>query len=563
MNALYQRLRELDPDTFESLCFQIITERHPSLKVEKVNGVGGDKGVDIFAGNLSGKPVIWQCKYFKDGIKSKQKIKIKQSLRRAAQNFDISTWILCVPVDLDVNAHCWFQQLQVEYDGRAELGLFQAADIVRELLNRRTIRNAFFPGAVLDTAELRSLYSRKRESTTADLERVSLENINQYRQRLKDRDARFDYQITYLGEQKQEFEIKGQILTVTDENRRIEVFPRDLEALRLDPPQVTLRVDTSGAEKLRHALETGFSTKLEGTDVKEVNSTFDFLIPGVGQGRPAEILIQPSQQVRAKRFRFRVTFGCTPGAVSYSLLEFRVKAAGTKQFVLECIQTDLPFSLEVVFPLPLEPTGGAGAITIGHKFSGQKVSAVKKFVDAMTELNRCQHFELYDLERDRQFLTGSPEFGLYPQVIEKMRSVIDQLSAVATAFYPDLRLPESPSAGDLEALPMYVDLATRRQTTLDIESVELTAVKDNNLESVFLQALEAESTFRVEFSDYDLPPLFGQPISMGSGTLTFQRARIADPEKVRLEYSKAKNGETVAVGLACSGDAILAMTGPR
>src|SRR5262249_41248068 len=118
MNPLYQRLRELDPETFEKLCFQIIVERHPGMNIERVRGVGGDKGVDLFSGELSGTPTIWQCKFFANGIRSAQKIQIKKSLRKACQNFAPKKWILCIPVDLDINAHAWFQVVTKEYSPR-------------------------------------------------------------------------------------------------------------------------------------------------------------------------------------------------------------------------------------------------------------------------------------------------------------------------------------------------------------------------------------------------------------------------------------------------------------
>jgi Restriction endonuclease len=86
MNALLQRLKELDPATFEELCFQIWSERLPGAGLRRVEGKAGDKGADLFAGILAGKPVIWQCKFFKDGIKDVQKKQIKHSLKTALKN---------------------------------------------------------------------------------------------------------------------------------------------------------------------------------------------------------------------------------------------------------------------------------------------------------------------------------------------------------------------------------------------------------------------------------------------------------------------------------------------
>ena len=51
MDSLYQRLKELNPDAFQKLCFHILKERHPGLQVRHVEGAGGDEGLDVFAGS--------------------------------------------------------------------------------------------------------------------------------------------------------------------------------------------------------------------------------------------------------------------------------------------------------------------------------------------------------------------------------------------------------------------------------------------------------------------------------------------------------------------------------
>src|SRR5580692_2361706 len=100
INDLYQRLKALDPKTFERLCFQLLRERHPGVEIKAVDGAAGDEGVDVFTGELNEAPVIWQCKSFPNGIKESQKEQIRSSLRRAASNVRLSEWILCLSIDL-------------------------------------------------------------------------------------------------------------------------------------------------------------------------------------------------------------------------------------------------------------------------------------------------------------------------------------------------------------------------------------------------------------------------------------------------------------------------------
>jgi hypothetical protein len=87
MDSLYQRLKELNPVAFQKLCFHILKERHPGLQIRHVEGAGGDEGLDIFAGDLSGRPAIWQCKSFPNGVGKSQRAKIKESLQTALKHF--------------------------------------------------------------------------------------------------------------------------------------------------------------------------------------------------------------------------------------------------------------------------------------------------------------------------------------------------------------------------------------------------------------------------------------------------------------------------------------------
>jgi hypothetical protein len=52
MDSLYQRLKEMDPDTFQRFCFQLLKERHPGQELRHVEGASGDEGLDVFAGVL-------------------------------------------------------------------------------------------------------------------------------------------------------------------------------------------------------------------------------------------------------------------------------------------------------------------------------------------------------------------------------------------------------------------------------------------------------------------------------------------------------------------------------
>jgi hypothetical protein len=97
VDSLVQRIKDLDQITFQQLCFQLMSVRFPSAKVRYPEGIAGDEGVDLFQGDLTNGPTVWQCKAFQvTVIGDSQKAQIRQSLRDAVQNVGPKVWILCL-----------------------------------------------------------------------------------------------------------------------------------------------------------------------------------------------------------------------------------------------------------------------------------------------------------------------------------------------------------------------------------------------------------------------------------------------------------------------------------
>jgi hypothetical protein len=554
MSGLYQRLKDLGPEIFEDLCFQIISERHPGAGVTRASGVGGDKGVDIFSGDLAGGPAIWQCKYFVNGIRSPQKRQINKSLRTVLQHFKPRRWILCVPIDLDTNAHAWYQTFRREHSNRCDIGLFQASQIVRELIHRRSIRNTYFPGVVLDTAELRSIFARTGEYSNREIEKLALENVQQYIQRLRDRDARFDYQVTYLPERSLQMDYKGQIVTVTTGDQRLDVFPRDVEAIKLDPPRVQVRLSEPGMTKLKQAVETGVSVAIDPGELSNVRTSFDFLLPEGKVPDGSALVLSP--HVDRRRLKFRVTFGTGDQGIAYDLLEFAVVRRGTKEIEIKTVNEPLPFSLSITFPIvktqatTSKPEGLH--FNIRHQFAGRSVQAVKKFNDAMLALKHDGIIEFYDLERGALFFRSEAQVDSKEFPIEVFSEMLSQLYEVSSKTGQDLKIPPDLSREHLEFLPTLIEIVRTGRSELPISGVSTTLVKDSQHAAMFLESLDRRSLIGLDLSSYKLP-LLGEEVALGRAAVFLENATIENPEKVRQEYIRAKDGDGIVVRFVPNG----------
>jgi hypothetical protein len=386
MHPLYQRLRELDWDTFQRFAFQLLSEKHPGLEIRHVEGAGGDRGLDLFEGMLKDRPTIWQCKHFPNGLGVKQRPQVKESLRAALKYFKPKQWILVVSVDLDRKGHEWFQKLKQSYATKTSIGLFQASDIVRELIHRRKLRDAFFPGAVIDAVMVRRAIADLSNQTLAEVEQGASQQLDELLARLEEADARFDYQIVYGPNVGAEIaagipDSPRLVASVLDDKKRIDVYARDIDALTLDPPKVNFTLRGSGVAKFQDFLRTGRRQEFATDEVSNPSSTLDFLLPKA-QVTEWRIVLAPAAAVTRRTLDLRVTFASGSETVRYELVKFRVSAAGTEQVEIESI-SQLPFILSFVLPTLQEKEG---SFSIQERFEGADLRSVGKALRAMTSL---------------------------------------------------------------------------------------------------------------------------------------------------------------------------------
>jgi hypothetical protein len=319
MDALRQRLKELDPHTFQTLCFDILKEKHPNLTLRHVEGAGGDEGLDLFEGELLGRPTIWQCKSFPNGVGKSQKQQIRESLKTALSHFSPSNWILCISVDMDTKAHRWFERWKKSHKSRVTIGQFPASDILHELIYRRTIRNHYFPNAVLDPIELKRLITKTGELSSEELKRLTENNLEDFIERLKERDARCNYQITFDGDlgppATSYIPRPGLMMSMSNGQTTIHVFSRDFEALRSNPPTFQFEITEAGANKYNELMRTGARQEFASHEFGAFTSDWPVLAPMSRQshGSQARLIIGPSPALTNRKRSVRVKFRGSEG----------------------------------------------------------------------------------------------------------------------------------------------------------------------------------------------------------------------------------------------------------
>jgi hypothetical protein len=538
INDLYQRLKALDPKTFERLCFQLLRERHPGVEIKAVDGAAGDEGVDVFTGELNEAPVIWQCKSFPNGIKESQKEQIRSSLRRAASNVRLSEWILCLSIDLDARAHQWFEKLRQSYAARFQIGLMQAGNIVSELLHRRTLLKAFFPEALLDVDALRGLLMKTGDLADDELADLTLENATQYIERLKDRDARFNYEIRFTpdGGRQERVPQAGLIASLRHAGGAVDVFARDVEAIKANPPRIEVYAAGTGIEKIGDLITTGRGKAFGAGEIAKITSNVWFL-PNVTQ--PASVEIGPLR--RRGTVPCRVTFGSGSGAIVYDFIEFESVRAGSQEIELVS-RGDLPFRISVV----LNPRNGSGDFALRLDGIGRDVREVRKIVLAVLQAMDSRHFEVYDLRSSKLvFRSDRPALG---GLDRSHAELIDDLVSIAVCFGVVLRIPAEVTPRHLEDFAILRAIVTGE------------ALKSGRFSCHFIKGTERPSledwlAGRAGGIRYEVggatAVLFEARLSTGPLVIESEHAFLEDPEGVRSSIRTAEAGAPVQLWFRC------------
>jgi hypothetical protein len=388
-----------------------------------------------------------------------------------------------------------------------------------------------------------------------------LENVHQYLQRLRDRDARFNYQLTFLPQDigfKRNFP-PGLVASITDSDKTIDIFARDVEALQLDPPTVRFGVKGDDIRKLQQAIETGTSAELQVSDFR---SSFDFVAPVLPDPHSRRVVIQPLPPVHLP-FNFRVVFGTGDSAVRYECLTFRRSRVGTKEVELSTADEGLPFALSIVLRLSEGKPSPGATFSFETHFRGREVRLVRKFMSAMAALKESGAIEVWDLQREVQFFSAKADFDRQPELNRRLKVMLDEICEIADRFQVSIPFPEVVSDEGVQFVPFFLELARKGEAQMDLSDISVTLTKSTQHQDKFLAALKSEKTFKFDLVQLTPPiRIFDTEISIGPCSIISERTLIEDPDKVLQKYLSAEEGEGVVVQFRPLSPARIILRGP-
>ena len=137
---------------FEKLIVHLMKVQYKDAK--RIQSERGDWGIDAIKGELSsGTCIVWQAKYFINGIDEPQKKQIRNSFEQVVKKskekgFKINTWYLCIPCSLSPEATKWWESWHKKKtkETNIRIGLIDETEIEARLMtsDAEHIRLGFF-----------------------------------------------------------------------------------------------------------------------------------------------------------------------------------------------------------------------------------------------------------------------------------------------------------------------------------------------------------------------------------------------------------------------------------
>jgi hypothetical protein len=550
VDSLVRRIKDLDQITFQQLCFHVMSERFPSAKVRYPEGAAGDEGVDLFQGDLTHGPTVWQCKAFTVTIiGDSQKRQIKESLRDAIKNVQPKLWILCLNLNLDTKAARWFKRLQESYanQGITVADPFDAMELARELMYRRTIRNHFFPNLMLDVQELRSLVKAAASGMDsiedADLEKLATDNSEEYLDRLRERDPRFTYEVTFGGERGPSVfpppHEPDLISSMTDGRKIVKAYARDHEALRRDPVGSLFQFNQTGEQKFLDFIRTGKEQIWAPEEIRAFKSTVPLLsemklVPG---SLAMSVRSMPDDRIMPLKLMF--SKGGTQATLDYA--EFRKVRSGADEVEITTVGTQ---SFGITLTLPFN-TASEVTATISTNLPGQNIREVAKACGALKLLQAGCTLELTSLKPNGHLCTLAVDPLPLPFKPGFFRFVED-LASISTRFNVNFPMPATLKLAREEEETFMILRALALNEPLELDRFTATLTKCPENATVVPQQFRDEIILRMEHEN-STATLFGTPLRLGPMRIQIDRAKVIQMSATMKKFTKAKMGTGVPI----------------
>ena len=278
-------------DQFELLCFRLIRLEHPAVEKPSESSDGGADA--LLPKTDGGYERVWQAKHYPDAIRWD---KCKKSLADARINYSPERYTYCFPRNLTKTEQKTFDRHFRGEGAPISVDYWNGDEIQARLTETRegqVVAKHFFKDDGETLEEIKRAVQAKGSLDTPDDALRRMKPVGEY---LAASDPYFSYAGSTYGEGAETKPPEGTIMSVSESEgqtiQRIDVVPKDPEAMELHAPRGTMKFPVEVYREAEQALVRGEDFTAEGIEIN-----WERLPPAFGEhvGRPqrADVTIGP------------------------------------------------------------------------------------------------------------------------------------------------------------------------------------------------------------------------------------------------------------------------------
>lgn len=538
----------MDDKTFESFVYQVLKARYPNAGIKKVDGSGGDQGIDAFQGTLAEGPAIWQSKRFEGRLGRDQKKQILKSIETAFEHREIRYWTLCVSIDFRTAEHEWFQSKIVEaYSQRAKIELISNADFVADVSKNSELARTLFPETAI--ANLLKLEDRILGGQhPSKLQEIVQQRAEHFLRQMTAPDPRLKAIMIFSQDSALPRQMPPESLfTVFNPTSAIHFVAGDKESLRRDPITLTCSFRPGLQAIIESALDTGEPIALPAGSVV----SFECSSPAIQSVLPLDAsflqfeLLPPPPGLYKDRF-LRLISGRGSSAKTISFLRCSLSKCGRKEatFVGHALALDLS--------IKLSHDGKSLWVNFQSHFGNADVRLIRESLIFMYEFEETGRLEIFDLETDepiyRQHHQKMPSVDSAFNITPIYKQVIQDAAAVADYLNQAIYLPETIDPSGVSKLRIAATI------------IEEGKCSNVNLSTHFFKREHQKDEFgriircaplRIHFceSKGHEQDLLGCKLRTEPYCLSTNSATFKDPDDLLARYLEAQEGDSIPATL--------------
>lgn len=541
----------LSPERFEDLVFHTLRRKYPGAEIFKVDGAGGDEGIDTFSGQLSQGPAIWQAKAF-SRLAATQRKQIKASFERALGHRPCC-WTLCIPVDLRTNEHQWFQDIIVGASASTlTCKLMQGSDFIAALNADTQLRDSFFPNDLLSNAlSLRDSALSISSASLATKQQFSVATAESFLENYRQLDPRFDA-LAMIGGSARAFtsvKVPNSVFQMQDQGLRIDFVPREPTEYALDPLRISFALSQNVSDRLSEALDYGVSISLPRGSMHELTSSSALVDYFFKRMDLAETELELSPILPdIPPISLTVFAGRESNVITLKDLLFRTKRVGRKEVEI-CYDGPEPIRICIIIPAV---TDMPASLNFSVEAAGALITSYARALNFFEVLESSRSLSVFASETQSLLLSGAGSFSGGLNVSTSDRALISDLALIAHTFNVAIRVPESIRKGDLKKIETMLLIITG-EAFGEGGTISSELIKNSSLQvqrSFFSD--DGPTAFRLhETTKFRHIELFGETVDCGEVILEIGALQVDDREAVCAAYDAAEEGVPVSWRATC------------